>query len=146
MPTAARLFAALGLAAVGVLAAEAHRGLMPPHAVWGWESAVFAGLGLLTGWSVLGPRVGRGYGLAMATGLTAAVTMLIAASFVFAVHEMVQRALMRRYGDAWEATLAVLEIMLEHAARMGDVRFIATLVLGGLAAGLIAEAAGRLWR
>lgn len=146
MPTAAKLFAALTFAAVGWMAAEVYRPLMPEHTQWGRFVLICALLGLVCGWRVMGPRAGRGWVAAMGMGLSTSAVLLAVALLVFSGREMILRALNRRYDDTLEALVGVFAIMLEHAALMTDIRFLAVLVLGGVCGGLATEAAGRLWR
>lgn len=146
MPTAAKLFAALAFAAVGWAAAEAFKPLMPDLTQWGRFSMVCAALGLLCGWRVMGPRVGRGWAAAVASGLSTSAVLLAVALGLFSLREMLLRAIAGRYDGPLEATVAVFAVMLEHVALMGDGLFLGVLVLGGILAGLVADAAGRLWR
>jgi len=146
MPTAAKLVAALAFAAVGWMAADAFRPLMPDQTRWGVFLPVCAAVGVLCGWRVMGPRVGRGWGAALSSGLSTSAVLLAVALAVFALREMILRSMARRYDGVLEAVVAVFGIMLEYVALMGDVRFLAVLVVGGLLGGLAAEAANRRWR
>lgn len=146
MPTAAKLFAALAFAAVGWMAAEAYRPLMPDHTPWGRFVPISVALGLICGWRVMGPRAGRGWASAMGIGLSTSAVLLTVALFVLSFHTMILRALDRRYDGVLEALVGVFAIMLDYAARMVDLQLLAVLVLGGVAGGLASEAAGRLWR
>lgn len=146
MPTAAKLFAALAFAAVGWMAAEAFRPLMTEQAQWSRFVPISAALGLICGWRVMGPRAGRGWVSAMGIGLSTSAVLLAVALFVLSFHTMILRALNRRYDGILEALLGVFAVMLEYAVLMVDLRFLAVLVLGGIAGGLASEAAGRLWR
>ena len=76
MPTAAKLFAALGLAAVGWFASEAIRPLMPPHTQFGWFNQVNVVLGLICGWRVTGRRVGGTFSEAISAGLTGVIALV----------------------------------------------------------------------
>ena len=146
MPTAAKLVAALAFAALGWLGAWAFKPLMPSETQWGYFQPICAALGLLVGWGFTGARAGRGYGAALGSGLTGATVLVVAALFVFSVREMLLRSMTFRYGGPLEAVVAVFAIMLDHAALMGDALFLSVLVAGGLVAGLMTEAASRLWR
>ena len=146
MPTAAKLFGAAGFAAVGFVAAEAFKPLMPPDTQWGWFSVVCAVFGAFWGWRIAGRRAGRGYGAAMSSGLTTAAVLTVTALFAFSVREMLLRSLNRRYSGPMEATVGTFDIMLEYGRLLGDLRVLGVLVVGGLLAGLAAEVAGRNWR
>ena len=146
MPTAAKLVAALAIAAVGWFAAEAFKTLMPPETVWGNFTPICAGIGAIVGWRVLGARAGRGLQSALGVGLSASAVLVGVVLFLFSGREMVLRALDRRYDGPMDATVSVFGIMLEYGSRMGDVQLLGILIGGGLMAGLLAEVASRLWR
>jgi hypothetical protein len=146
MPTAARLVAALVLAATGFLASEVVKTVIEEQMDYGWLSAVNAGLGLLCGWIVVGSRAGRGYSAAIGNGLTGGAALVFWALFVQAVYEMVQLSLRRWYDSPIEAIAAVFELMVEYGGYLLDVQMIAVLLSGALLSGLLAEYATRRWR
>ena len=78
MPTAAKLVAAILLAALGFVAAGRYVQLMPEGAVAGHLGLICAGLGAVVGWLVLGRRAGRGIGAGTSAGLQAAVVLVAA--------------------------------------------------------------------
>lgn len=145
MPTAGRLFAAIAFAAVAFLAGLAYMPLQPPEVQFGNFLYVSAAMGAFIGWLVMGRRSGRGWRAAMESGLATAAVMLGAITFVFSMREMLLRALDGRYRGPMEALTNTFAIMIEYGAVMADLRFVLTLVVGGLIGGLVSEAAEKRW-
>ena len=145
MPTAAKLVAAVLFALVAAAGAAIYIPLLPEGTRTGWLIPGCAGLGLISGWRVMGANVGRSYGEAIATGLRAIITALFFAVLLFAVYVMIMRSMHMLYKGPLEALLAVFAIMLEYGKRMVDRTFIGTLALGGAIGGVIAEFVGRRW-
>lgn len=145
MPTAGRLLGALAFALVGLLGATSFRPLMPPTTDFGNFTPICVALGALCGWTVMGRRTGRGWRISMGAGLSTSAVLLAVALFLFSGREMMQRSLRGRYDGPMEATVATFGVMLEYAALMFDLRFLAVMVLGGLLGGLVAEAGQRRW-
>lgn len=133
------------LAVLGLLAGTAYVPLQPPEMRFGSFLPICAALGALVGWKVLGPRTGRGWRASMEGGLAASVVLLVVALLLFATRQMFISALDGRYRGATEALVGIFGIILDYASVMGDARFIGTLVVGGIVAGLMAEAAQRRW-
>ena len=145
MPTAAKLVSAVLFALVAALAAQVYIPLLPDGTQTGLLIPVSAGIGLATGWLVMGGNVGRSYAEAVATGIRTSATILFFAVLGFAIYVMLMRSTKMLYDGPMEAVLAVFAIMLEYGKLMGDRSFIAVLALGGALGGLIAEFTGRRW-
>ncbi|MCB1334735.1 MAG: TrgA family protein, partial [Roseivivax sp.] len=112
----------------------------------GKMSEVTAGLGLLTGWIVLGSRAGRGWTAGINNGITATVVLVFWALFVFGAYKMIIDALARRFRDPMEAFAEVFLKMYEYASYLADTNIILSLLIGAVVAGLLTEMAGRAWR
>ncbi len=145
MPTTARLVAALCLAALGWVASEMIRDIMPPHTGFGWFNVVNVVLGALCGWYVIGTRVGRGYVDAVSIGLTGAVALVVWGLFAQSLNEMLRQALMKKYEGPVEAIVGIFNNAMEFGQFLLDAPLIITLILGGIAAGLLSEFAARRW-
>lgn len=146
MPTAARLIAALSLAALALLVSQMIRPLMPESTRFGYFDWINAGLGLLVGWRVLGPRAGAGVAMALTNGLTAVAVLVFWGLFVQGLYEMWQRALMRHYDGPFEAIGGAFALSFEFALTALAPHVLAALVVGGCLAGLATETAQRRWR
>ena len=145
MPTAAKALGALWFGAVGAIAAEAYKPLLPPETVFGLFVPICGALGLLAGWRVAGALAGRGFNPAVATGLRTSVTLLFWALLVFSLREMLLRSMNRRYGGPTEALVGTFDIMLDYVSVMGDPAFLGVLIAGGIGGGLFAEWGARRW-
>jgi hypothetical protein len=149
MPTAARLVAAIVLAAVGWFASELVKPLIETQTgrtQFGGLSLINLVLGALCGWIVIGKRAGRGHSAAIGNGLTGGAVLVFWALFVQAVREMVDRSLARRYDGPVEAIAAIFELAVEYGAFLLDTQMLVTLVGGAILAGLAAEFAAGRWR
>ena len=147
MPTTARLVAALWFATIGWLAANAFVPQLGAGASAGYLREVAAGIGLLSGWLVMGAMAGRGYSDAVGIGLTTSVILALLTLLGFSTWEMVVDATHGRYGDSPMAAIAgIFSTMLDHAGQMAIPGVLGTLVLGGIGGGLAVEGASRTWR
>ena len=145
MPTAAKLIAAVFFALVAGAGAMTYIPLLPEGTQTGWLIPACAGLGLVSGWMVMGANVGRNYAEAIATGLRTIITAVFFAVLLFAIYVMIIRSMHMLYKGPMEAILAVFAIMLEYGKLMFDRNFIAVLAVGGAIGGVISEFVGRRW-
>lgn len=147
MPTAARLIAALWFAAVGWLAANAFVPQLGEGASPGVLREVAAGLGLLSGWLVMGGAAGRGYVDAVGAGLKTAIVLAFFTLLGFSIWQMVEASMRGHYGSSpMAAILGIFEFMMENARAMAIPGVLGVLGAGGIAGGLAAEGAARTWR
>jgi hypothetical protein len=149
MPTAAKLFAAVCFGFVGFFAAELAKPAFPEGTRFGWFAVVVAGLGVIVGWRVMGPRAHRAGSMAEAagSGLTTAVALLFWTFLVFGIREMILRAMNMRFDTVVEALTAVFGIGLEYALILGKAPLaIAVLAVGGGVSGLLAHWGARTFR
>ena len=147
MPTAARLFAALSLAVLAFVVSGQVIPLMPEgRSVGPWFTPVNMAVGLLVGWIVLGSRAGRGQVSGINNGLTGMFVFMFWALFVHSTDEMVRLAMRNRYDGPLEAILAIFYIGFDYVQLIFVSKIIVTLLIGGVAAGLVTEYANRRWR
>ncbi len=146
MPTAARLVAALCLAALAFFTSETIKTLMPASTDFGAFTYVNTALGALAGWVTLGSRAGRGISAAISNGLTGTATMVLWCLFVHACNEMVARSMRRVYDGAMEALVAIFEIGLEFGVYLVNLQVIVILLVGAVLSGWFTEIAARRWR
>lgn len=145
LPTAARLVAALSLGALGWIASDMIRPLMPEGTAFGWFNYVNAALGLLCGWVVIGSRAGRGMADALANGLTGVLAMVIWGFFLQSLNLMLKQSMENRYDGPMEAIIGIFKNAIDYAEYLIDPMLITTLLFGGMICGLLAEAASRRW-
>ncbi len=145
MPTAAKLVSAFGLAALGWVASDQVKPLMPPGTDFGYFNIVNLCLGLVCGWVVLGTRVGRGYYESLGAGLTGTSALVFWAVFIQSLNEMLRLALERRYDGILEAIIAIFKIALDYGILLLDFNLISVLVIGGMIVGFWTEWTSRRW-
>lgn len=146
MPTAARLVAAIALAALAYLISGMVMPLMPDSTDFGYFVPVNIFLGLACGWLVVGPRAGRGTTAAINNGLTGTFVLMLWGVGVQAINEMVRLAMRNRYDGAFEAIVAVFQIGAEYVVIIATVQIGVTLVIGAVICGLLTEYAGKRWK
>ena len=149
MPTAAKLFAALCFAFVGFFAAELSKPAFPEQTQFGYYSFVVAGLGLLVGWRVMGPRAHAAEGVrhAAGSGLLTAFVLVFWTFVVFGIREMLARALGMRFDGVMEALTGVFAIAIEYGLILRDAPLaIGWLAVGGIVSGLVAYWGARSFR
>ncbi|MFX0547124.1 TrgA family protein [Roseovarius sp. S1116L3] len=145
LPTAARLVAALSLGALGWLASDLVRPLMPEGTGFGWFNYVNAVLGLLCGWYVIGSRAGRGMIDALANGLTGVLALTIWAFFVQSLNLMLKQSLENKYSGPVQAVIGIFRNAIDYAEYLIDPTLIGVLLIGGMVCGVLAEMAARRW-
>ncbi|MBD3663202.1 TrgA family protein [Sulfitobacter aestuariivivens] len=146
MPTAARLMAAVCLAALAFLLSGVVMPLMPESTDFGYFVPVNIVLGLLAGWFVMGKRAGRGTTAAINNGLTGVFVLVLWALFVQSCNEMTRLAMRNRYDDAFEAIVAIFEIGAEWAWTIATFDFMVIAIIGAVLSGLATEFAENRWR
>jgi hypothetical protein len=145
MPTAAKIVSAVCLGILGWVASEQVVPLMPEDTDFGYFFVVNLGLGLVVGWVVLGPRVGRGYYESFMAGLTGMAALVFWALFFQSLNEMLKQAFQRHYEGPVEAVVDIFNIAVDFGLKLIDVNLISVLVIGGLIAGFWGEWASRRW-
>lgn len=146
MPTASKAVAALCLAALGYLASEMFKTLMPASTYFGNFSIYNAIIGAFVGWIIVGTRAGRGTKDAIANGLTGVAALIFWCVFVHACLEMFNLSMKRRYDGPVEAFSAIFEIGIEYAGLLMNPMMISTLLIGALLTGYFSEYAARNWK
>lgn len=145
MPTAARLFAALSLAAVTWFSSILYIGLLPEGTQAGLLAPVNSVFGLLTGWLVVGRLVsGKSYVGAIGHGVRGAATVLFWSLVFWSLWRMLALSLKKRYSDPAEAIDAMFELIARYALLLlDDPQPGLALLFGGIGAAMLAEWAQR---
>ena len=146
MPTAARLVAALLLAALGWVLSDMIRPLMPEGTDFGIFNYVDAFIGLSVGWILMGKRAGRGVVSGINNGITGAAVMVFWGLFVHSSYEMFRLAMRNRYDGPMEAITAIFIIASEFGLMIATAPVIVTFLIGALIVGPATEYASRKWR
>jgi len=145
MPTAAKMVAAVMTALTMFLAAEAYKAGLAEATQAGYFSPIIAGIGFLTGWTVLGTLTGKGYFVSAGLGLRTAVTAVFWALLFFSLWNMIELSMKLRYDGPMDAILDVFALMIENGRLVLLPDVLVALGVGGILAGLFAESAGRRW-
>lgn len=146
MPNAARLVAAVSLALIAFILSGQIMPLMPEGTGFGYFTWINVALGLLVGWIVMGKRAGRGTTPGINNGLTGVAALIFWGLFVQGCYEMFRQATRNRFDSPFEAVLAIFEIAAEYGMMLLVPQIIATVLIGGVLAGLATEFAWRRWR
>ncbi len=146
MPTAAKLFGAIFLAALAWVVSDLIRPLMPEGTDFGWFNYANAACGLFCGWKVIGKNAGRGTSQAVSMGFTGVVCLYLLAIFVQSCNEMLRLALDSRFAGPVQAVKGILDIALNWSAIIATPSVLGTLAVGGIVIGLMVEAISRRWK
>ncbi|WGW03172.1 TrgA family protein [Tropicibacter oceani] len=146
MPTAAKLVAALCLAALGYAISELIKTLEPASTDFGIFSIVNALLGLICGWVIIGGRAGRGQAAAVSNGITGTVALVFWGLFIQGGNEMLRLAMRNRFDGPVEALAAIFEIMIDFGQVLLNPMVIGGLICGALVTGYLSEIAAGRWR
>lgn len=145
LPTAAKLVSALGFGLLGWLAAAVLQQGLPEGMLVGIVPEGAAVAGLVCGWHILGPSVGRGYGAAIGTGLRTGVIVVVLVLLGLAIWEMLEAAVRRQYPGPFEALMGMVDLTLRYGAFLGYGPFLGVMAAGSALIGVMAEVAGRRW-
>ena len=146
MPTAARLMAAVCLAAVAYVISRMVMPLMPESTDFGYFVPLNIGLGLLVGWFVMGPRAGRGTTAAINNGFAGVFVLMLWGVGIQAINEMTRLAMRNRYDGPFEAITEIFTIGMEFALTIATVPIGLTLIVLAVISGLLTDFADRRWR
>ena len=144
--TAARLvsgilFAALCWYTTELAAAELAEQLNPGRA-----SIINGAIGFFVGWTVLGSRVGDGIVSAISYGATTTVMAVGWCLLADSVLDMIRLAYRQRFAGPGEAIVDVFRLFVDYGQVLLTPNILMTLVVGGIASGLIAEWTARNFR
>ncbi|WP_103332945.1 TrgA family protein [Pseudotabrizicola formosa] len=147
MPTAAKLFAALAFALVAAVAAHFYALDLPEGRSAGVLREVSALVGAVCGWIIMGRAAHRRPSRveAMGTGIRTSLTIVVLVVLIFAIADMLERAIKGRYKTPLDAVLGVFEQAMVLAPPLAQPDILGVLLLGGLIGGALAHWAGRRW-
>ena len=139
MPTAGRLAGALVFFIYGWYIAIIALPLFPNDNPPSFLFPLSIGIAVICGWRVVGSRLGQGYRAAIGYGLTGAFVFSLWMLFLIAGSDMIARSMRRVYDGAIEAVVDVFNLMMRLAVTLFDINLLASIVIGGIICGLIAE-------
>ncbi len=146
MPTAAKLVGGLAFFAVGWAAALQALTTLPEGTPATWFAPTIAVIGLWQGWSVAGRGAGKGWSMALGSGLRTSIQIAILGLLLFALRTMFIRSANLRYDGFFEAIFASMDLFIEYFFQSLIVPVWGVLLIGGIIGGLLCESAARRWR
>jgi Na+-translocating ferredoxin:NAD+ oxidoreductase RnfE subunit len=147
MPTAAKLFSAIVFAGVAWIAALFYAQAMPLSQQVGVFKEICAMAGVFCGWFVMGrfAKRGRSRVESMGAGVRTSLALVVGLVLIFAIREMLERAVDGRYKNPMDALLGVFERMLVLGNSVLQVEVLIVLLFGGLFGGAVAHWAAENW-
>jgi hypothetical protein len=145
MPTAAKVVAALFFAALGYFSADLAKPLLPEGTRTQWMNEVVALFGLLMGWNVVGRRVGDGVRASLGYGITASLLATVWSVGAFALADMLERSMDRRYRGVMDALQDMVRLFSEFGLLIMVPSIFVAIVVGGAVGGWLSEWANRRW-
>ena len=138
-PTAAKLTAAVLLAALAFVVSGQVMEAMPPETAFGKFVPLNLALGVAVGWFWLGPKSGDGTVTAISMGLTSAAVLLFVGLFLQGSNEMMRLAMRNRYDGPFEAVGAIFVEGIDLAQKGLNAESLITLAVGGIIAGVLTD-------
>ena len=143
MPTAAKLAAALCLALTALATTHNIIPLLPESQPLGRIYEITIGLAFLVGWINVGNRVGRNMLHAVNNGVTGGFILVFWGLVVFSFLHMWKKSFGKTYDDPFEALQGFFDAAVGYVGLLTDLNVLASLVIGSIITGIIAEIAGR---
>jgi hypothetical protein len=141
-----RVIGAVLMAGLGWFVSDMVRPLMPESTVFGWFNHVNAALGIIVGWSLLGPKAGGGLMVALSNGVTAAFGLATLGVFVQAANEVLRLSTRLRYSDPLRAFEDIFRVLAEFGAVLLHATVIGPLIIGAVVIAIVVEITNSWWR
>lgn len=145
MPTMSKLAAAVCFAILAWIVSAQVMDTMPEREQWGNFQPFNALVALLVGWFIVGRRLRVDYVTAIGIGFTGMVAAVFWVIFCHSFNEMIQLSLARRFDGPVEAIVSIFKLGIEYAIKLAHPQILATLGVGGMVTGVIAEFVDRRW-
>lgn len=145
LPTASKLFGALGLATTGFFNAALMLPYLPAGTQVGGIGGISASFGLLLGWRVIGLHPGQGMARAAERGLRAALYLIICATLFLGALQMLHNSTRGRYEGPMDALTDIIAQGLGLGFAVLQLDVVAVLFFGGALSAMLAEWAWKQW-
>lgn len=146
LPTTAKLFGAIGLAATGFFTAELIPRNLPPGSEIHGLATMAASFGLLLGWRVIGMNPGKGLARAVERGLHAALYLTLWTMFFLGALQMLRDMIRGRYDSPSEALIDILAQGMRLGEQALRLDVLSVLFCGGIVSAILAEWAWKRWQ
>ncbi len=146
MPTAAKLIAAVALAAVMFMATLAYIPGLPEGTQTKWYTQIAALVGFICGWFLVGRAPDASIGEAMSAGVKGSAVACFWILMLVAGYVMLRRSMRMMYDGVFDAVLGVFDQFLEFGALIFVPEVLGWLFGGGAMVGLLARLAVRRWK
>lgn len=103
-------------------------------------------VGVMTGWMLVGSRVGQGTGPAIGTGISGAACIAFWVLLVLSGEEMIRRSMRGRYDGPMDAVVSLFGVMVDYGAQFNVPLILMVWLGGGVVAGLLTDAIGKRYR
>ncbi len=145
MPTAGRLIGALCFAILGLLIAILTVPLFEEGKSPGFWFPLCFLAGVWAGWVVVGPKTGGGFSASVGISLTGVAIQVFWILFLMSGYDMIRKSMRRAYDGPVEAVINIFEIGGTYAIQFATFEVIATVLVGGVVAGLFTEFFSRIY-
>lgn len=146
MPTAGRLVGAIVFGFTGAAAAFVGLPTLPEQVLPGYLLPFSAAVGVWQGWSLMGPKVGGSFSMAITQGIATVAVMILTVIFCVASWDMIERSMELRYDGPGEAVLDVANLMWYYLKLMAVPQVIGVLALGAILGSVLINIASRIWK
>ncbi len=146
MPTAGRLVGAIVFGATGAGAAFVGIPTLPEEVLPGYLFPFSTIVGGWQGWSLMGPKAGGRFSMAITQGIATVVVMTLTVIFFVAGWDMIERSMRLRYDGPGAAVLDVANLMWEYVKMMVVPQVIGVLALGATLGSILVNIAARIWK
>lgn len=146
MPTASRIIGALALALVCFGTAD----IVLFHSIaiqndGGLNPYMFAFVGAIVGWRVIGPAAHHGYRRAWKAGLGAAFVAYVWIVIIATLHALYKGMSYHAYKTVDDLVDGFFKVSMDYASLIFNWQILVAALFGGLLAATFAGMAGRLW-
>lgn len=143
MPTAGKLAGALIFAGLAWLITELYAGSIPPDQSFG-DYRLFASIvGLICGWTIMGPQTRREPVILMNTGLQTVLMTVVFCILSLSTYQMVISALRMLYDGPVDAVVGIFAFAVEYGKILAAPKVLGAIIAGGFAGGWLAGMIGR---
>ena len=140
MPSSTKVASSLCLCALAYILSELVKPTFIEDYNFGYFTYVSMLVGVIVGWTSMGERVGFGLIPAINNGIMGTFSMVASVIFIQSANEMIRLSMRGRYDTLFDALLGIVPIGIDFVVQVSSTALWGTALIGGILAGLIAEA------